>query len=423
MEAGVNEELENRRWDNSGAFAVLPDEMVAQIFDWLEVQALGRMAQTCWRMNRISEDVPMLAGKARRGKWLQPGVLPKNTLAFYKDSFKNFKARERSAAMSQRLAALSSEKYRTQRRARRTFVALFGLVAELFSILTIWVCLVRGVLLLDGLIETTWDTVFMPLLVPALQLAFGNYLFGCMIFAVNYTDLDADDLRPRAFCSPGLFYFLFVAPVRNELGPAGYAMLLPTGVASVFLIVKLSYFLTAAEFPFVVCGAPLVLQMLVVAGAHMLGVQTPLDDSQSSVERFVVVVLALLWASAVLLLSLKLDGYVDVGWYETLIPMFLTFAWPAFYSLWAPVLSVLPCTESCMNDKSRWNEYDKPCEHCYMSLPLNATLGVPLLTFVALVATNLEYDRFDSYSAQFAPIFCICVVATLLWIWGRIAMM
>lgn len=345
---------------------MLPDELVAEIFDWLEVESLGRMAQTCWRMNRISEDVPMLAGKARRGKWIQPGVLPKNTRSFYKDSFKNFKSRERTAAISRRVAALDVEKLRSERRAARSYEALFGFVAELFSVLVIWVSIVRGVLMLDGQLDSTWDTVFMPLIIPALQLAFGNFIFGCILYGYNYTQLNDRNFHLRGCCAPGLFFALFIWPTREEMDKLAYTMLLPTGVASFFTAVKLSYFLTAVEFPFVVCAAPIVLQMLVAAFASAFGVMFDWD-SDFKVERFVMTVEALLWLSAVLLLALKLDNYIDIGWYETLIPSFLTFTWFPFYTLWAPVLSIMPCTQDCMNDNSYWNRYNDPCDKCWMS--------------------------------------------------------
>jgi hypothetical protein len=201
-------------------------------------------------------------------------------------------------------------------------------------------------------------------------------------------------------------------------------MFLPTGAASLFVIVKLSYFLNAPEFPFVVCAAPLVLQMFVVIWAHITMNWTPLDDSTDRVERFgLVCPLAFFWACAVVLLSIELDGYINIGWPFALVPMFVTFAWPAFYTIWAPTLAVLPCTENYMSNYSRWVGYGGRCEKCFFALPYNAAVSLPLLTFLSLIVTNLEHQRFDSYSAQFAPIFCMCVLATLLWIWARIAIL
>jgi hypothetical protein len=244
-----------------------------------------------------------------------------------------------------------------------------------------------------------------------------------MTYAVNYTDLDVDDFHPRA-CLMGLFYGLIIVPARKELVGGAFAMLLPTGCASLFLIVKLSYFLNAPEFPFIVCAAPLVVQMALVIYAHIFRWQTPLDDSSERVERFALVCpLAFFWAVAVVVLSIELDGYIDIGWYYTLIPMFVTFGWPAFYTVWAPILAVLPCCDDCMSDYSLWAEYGNKCEKCYFAVPYNISVSLPLLTFLSLIATNLENERFDSYSAQFAPVFCMCVVATLLWVWGRIAIL
>lgn len=148
--------------DASGAFANLSDEMVAEVFDWLDVRLArlahhrrahcvcvrGRATLTArrrarswgavlfvvrrfrplveWRkrargsrasprceptqplialsdhlpsLRTLSQDIQLLDSKAMRGKWLAPGQMPQRTRAFYKDSFKSFKKRERDVRL------------------------------------------------------------------------------------------------------------------------------------------------------------------------------------------------------------------------------------------------------------------------------------------------------------------------------------
>ena len=127
-------------------------------------------------MARIGEDVPMLAGKAKRGNWMLAGELPRNTRAFYKDSFKKFKARERAAARQRRLMALDREKRSTKKRVRRCFSVLFGGFAELVTVVLILTSYTLALLKLDGLSDASWAAVFMPLIVLSLQLIFGIFL-------------------------------------------------------------------------------------------------------------------------------------------------------------------------------------------------------------------------------------------------------
>jgi hypothetical protein len=53
-------------------------------------------------------------------------------------------------------------------------------------------------------------------------------------------------------------------------------------------------------------------------------------------------------------------------------------------------------------------------------VPFHAVFIVPILTFIALIATNLEFDRFDSYAVQFAPAFWLLALMTVGWIALRV---
>jgi hypothetical protein len=53
-------------------------------------------------------------------------------------------------------------------------------------------------------------------------------------------------------------------------------------------------------------------------------------------------------------------------------------------------------------------------------VPFNVVLIVPILTFLSLIATNLEFDRFDTYAVQFAPAFWLLALLTVGWIAIRI---
>ncbi|CAG7833265.1 unnamed protein product [Allacma fusca] len=64
--------LSNQRADN---FSMLPDEMVLRVFKWLPKQALGRVAQTCKRLKRLSEDETLWRRVDLQGRILNDGHL------------------------------------------------------------------------------------------------------------------------------------------------------------------------------------------------------------------------------------------------------------------------------------------------------------------------------------------------------------
>lgn len=233
------------------------------------------------------------------------------------------------------------------------------------------------------------------------------------ISAFQYTRLSDHDFRARGFLSPVLFFGLFVVrnaalhqalpanavwqiPTQDDFAPLATVTCLPTGIALILIVIKLVYFLGAAYFPYWVCGLPIILQCLIVAGAFAVkkwerncgfGLQFEFPFFQTMPDCMIGTTIigsnALCFAFAPLvgrsvlpfwlfvydfvvvcsgfhfLLPSQMDGYVDWNWYVTLSPLWATqvshcalgHGWPVAHTAGRAsscfAQCVRPCSRAC----------------------------------------------------------------------------
>ncbi len=105
-----------------------------------------------------------------------------------------------------------------------------------------------------------------------------------------------------------------------------------------------------------------------------------------------------------ILLTLKLEGTLDITWYTVMLPLFVLKALFVVVPILLTFFSYF-CCSFWLEDHSRW-----PADtgsYCIIALFIIVLIFGPLLAFEILIAQYLEHQRTTSFSLIFVPIFLL----------------
>jgi len=265
---------------------------------------------------------------------------------------------------------------------------------------------------LDGVYDPSWASVVWPLVLPGMQLTFGNFILGTLVYAYGSTGFDASDVERWKMCSPLIFDFILMWPARSETAPFATLLNLPAGVALLLLMAKIAYYIGNPGYPYLVCAAPIAVQTVLLS----VGVLSKKLIRESYEVDFVFFsIILLLWGIAMLLVAAKADGLISMNWYRVFIPLLIINCLWFLGIMIAPIASI--CCKEWMRSHATWRtRYGSAWEKCLLAIPLSVTLVTPLIVFEVLLVLNLEHARFDTYGVILAPIYCSFGLLTAMWL-------
>ncbi len=110
-----------------------------------------------------------------------------------------------------------------------------------------------------------------------------------------------------------------------------------------------------------------------------------------------------------LLLTLKLNGNLDVAWYIVMTPLFLLKA----IGIVAPfLLTFFSCSGSQWMARNSW-WYTNPADYCRNSIYITLFFLCPLLVFEILIAQHLQERQPPSYALVFIPFYLVEIFGLL----------
>jgi hypothetical protein len=391
--------------DGVDYFARVPDEVILNVYGYLDEQMIGRAAQVCGRWNSLTFDDDMWQEKAQA--W---GYIPKNQLApgrertFYVQKFQEQKSRQKAAE----LAAERNRKDTKKRGAADLtevflYLFFFNRVVDYISIFCLILTTIFATLKLEGAVDWTWRNTLIPIYIPIFQIALTIPSFDLARKTFGTALID-DRIGP----GHAVWQFLF-ARYRKFRGMT-YSLIMCLLIFFILLIIKLNGAPNGETgLPLGVVFIPLFLLILITFTAPLTGCGTSdtcCGSYRSGVDRIIMSGAMIVLFLVFLFITLKVDGVIQWDWYIVLIPLWLLFC----LIICMPVtLLCLSCCCDCWEDNSRllsdkwvfWNI----CMLCWVFLL------APFLTWFSLIALNMEGDApTRPWRIIFVPIYLVEVL-------------
>lgn len=269
-------------------------------------------------------------------------------------------------------------------------LSCYGRHCEWLTVFCIILTTILGVLKLDNVLHTSWGVIFIPLYFILLQMIGAPLLFDLMRITFKY-EFDRE-LEPdeNPWCGPLFFFLLFLLPLQEH--PRVSRMVIYP-LSFTFIIWLLLLFIRINGFVKLTWWGvfiPLIIFLLMVIQIPLWVGEFNVFTDDQKADRIMIVIGIVILIVFIILLALRLDGIILWNWFYVLIPLFVLEGLIVFVPLILTISSFIFDKLDMFWFSDHTRWADAPFPLCLTSIAIAVLVLIPLLTFQCLLARNLE---------------------------------
>eukprot|EP00727_Mastigamoeba_balamuthi_P014254 m51a1_g9451 hypothetical protein (490) ;mRNA; r:495700-497485 len=408
--------------EGSGAFDVLPDEIVLRVFALLDPRDVAHASQACKRFHQLSADTFYWKEMLRREQW-EGG----STKSYYMSRYKSYRRHERERISEEERRRQEERQRRKSRTLAYVLTVLgFSKFFDHLCLLMVFFFLCMCVCKWDRTVDWEWSTIFAPVYVvlylarpsqsplPAtLTLLRGRrqLIVAPTVYAVLSVTLPvkiAEELENMRKLVRPASARVAVRILENEYGKRRYKVLVGSAY---FLVSWLLVFLTLKCAADVNMSWGVTLIPAILLGVWVLCLSVLFEEGIFWDSRWGDYALfsfgGIALTVSLLLVALQLDDRIGISWHYIFGPLYVMEVYaavlPLLYWLGGSVCCCL--ARSWCDERTHLGHNPKLGVALVTAAALASLVVLPALSFEVLLAQTLEGIRDYRFATVFTPLF------------------
>ena len=398
--------LHAKKGKGTAFFESVPDEVVYNVFEFLNPTELIAMQGVDKRFAGVSKDVTLWQKLAKGQDW-EPAESSTDTQTYlnrFKDSYLKQKKEEEKARQDAREAKLQD----------RVDVLKHVMLFSFFNKIAEWVCLLCVIAFtilasykLDYRIDAGWEIVCIPLYIVLGVFVAAPALLCASQCATDFEDFEGELARDDHMLSQSFFRLMIWRPFKDS-NPRTVVPFWWIIAQAVALAVLVTCKLCGSTLLWSVVFVPLYTFAATLIACFLLCNPACWDDDDW-LDRVLWHPVFICIGVAAGILGAQLDGLVHLSWHVVFVPLYLALSFAA-------IALVANFCMGCNDVSDRFMDSDWLMPATIVGFIM---FVIPLFVFVPLVASMLDGTMDTTWVSLFTPIWVMDALAVIVCLGGH----